>query len=179
MYGNKGRGWIYQRKNRTEGNFPIYVIQSPLICDNNVKISFSVLDEEAKCPFSDVETGAWYEAHVATAKKLGIALGKTNITFEPFSKLTRQEMMTFTARALVKIGRYYYPNAEEIHNLLRNYSDENEISDYDFIKSIALNVQLGIVGGSKQDDVRWMLFPKAEIKRGEVAKILAIAMEKR
>ena len=142
--------------------------------------AFGIYDKNATCPeFTDVESGSWYEAAVASAKNSKITSGKTDTTFEPGSNMTRQEMMTLTARALKELKSMAFPDDAKVTELLEKFVDKNEIAIFpDFKESIALNVEQGIVGGSQLANGDWMMYPGANIKRGEVAKILAGAIGK-
>ena len=140
--------------------------------------AFDILDENATCPeFMDVEPGSWYEKFVSTAKNKEITFGKSETHFAPEENISREQVMTFTARTLHIVKNYPYPEASEIEALLGGFTDKEHISDStNFAESAAMNVKLEIVEGSKQADGTCRLFPKADIKRGEAAKILAIAM---
>ena len=141
--------------------------------------AFDILEAGATCPeFVDVEPGSWYEEFVATAKNKEITSGKDESHFAPGEYMSREQMMTLTARTLKAVKGKEYPAAGEISELLKDFTDQDDISPFtNFKESVALNVKLEIVGGYGQDDGSFKIFPKAEIKRGEVAKILAGAMD--
>ncbi|MGO4548360.1 S-layer homology domain-containing protein [Paenibacillus sp. 2TAB23] len=55
--------------------------------------------------FTYVAEDAYYYEAVAAAKKLGIAAGRSDGSFDPNAAITRQEMMAMTARALQASGK--------------------------------------------------------------------------
>ena len=140
--------------------------------------ALAIYDPEAKTKFTDVEVGSWYEAAIASAENKGITNGKGNNKFEPDSPVVREEMMTLTARAMKELKGYAYPAADKISGLLEKFADKDEISDIsDFKAAIAMTIDKKIVEGSKQPDGSWKLFPKANIKRGEVAKMIYFLLD--
>ncbi len=113
--------------------------------------------------FNDVlPTADYYEA-IGIAKELSITNGQGNNSYGPNKKITRQDMMTLTVRAL-KI-------AEKLDNtgntsILNKYKDKSLI--YDYAKtSVATLVSEGIIRGFNN-----MLNPKGNTTRGEAAVTL-------
>jgi hypothetical protein len=96
--------------------------------------------------FADIEEDDWYSDYIKTAHKYGVVSGYGNDRFEPNDKITRQEALAITARAM-KITE---PNAvietEEVDKLLASFGDTGEVDDW-ARGSIASCIKIGIVIG--------------------------------
>lgn len=113
--------------------------------------------------FSDVEEGDYFYEVVGIAKKLGIAKGIGDNKFAPRSEITRQEMMTLTARAL---------NVLDILELDGNTSELNKFKDAPELAAYAVEgtaalVREGLILGSGN-----LLNPKDNTTRAEVAVLM-------
>mgnify|MGYP000320642903 CR=1 FL=1 len=94
--------------------------------------------------FSDVKSTDYYYDAIGIAKKLGLANGTGNNTFEPQKEISRQDMMVLAARAM-KI-------ANKLDRLgdagdLQTFEDKNEIADYAAL-DVASLVKEGLVKGN-------------------------------
>lgn len=105
----------------------------------------------------------YYTNYLAAAKRLKISSGVGNNNFAPDSEITRQDMFTLLYRALDLLGEL---PAENTGNLLSNYSDEGEISDYaaDAMENF---VESGIVSGNGRK-----LEPNGKSNRAQMAQVL-------
>jgi hypothetical protein len=113
--------------------------------------------------FEDVSLKDYYYREVGIAKALGIVTGRGNNVFDPKAPITRQEMMTMTAKAM-KIAKKI--KAGSIGSDLSNYEDSANIATY-ASESIALLVRSGIVTGSGN-----RINPIANTTRAEAAVIM-------
>ncbi|RAW11328.1 1,4-beta-xylanase [Paenibacillus taichungensis] len=111
--------------------------------------------------FSDVQPTAHYAQAVAIAKELGIASGFEDNTFKPGNKISRQDMMVLTAKALKAAGKQSAGNGN-----LAPYSDAASISTY-AMDSVTSLVGSGIVNGKDGK-----IAPGEPLTRAEAAVIL-------
>lgn len=101
------------------------------------------LTAEAEGNFGDVSPGDYYYQALGIAKKLGIAAGTGNNRFDPKSSITRQDMLTLTARALEVFKGL---KMEEGAAALEQFYDRGDISPY-AMKSLNALVKEGLVAG--------------------------------
>lgn len=94
--------------------------------------------------FSDVEKGAYYYNEVAIAKALGITTGLDNDRFGGNNKITRQDMMVLTERALKLVKKL---NVQGAAADLDKFSDKSEVASY-AVSSVAALVKEGLIEGS-------------------------------
>lgn len=121
-------------------------------------------------PFSDVSSDASYYEAVNAARSLGITGGTGDGRFKPEDTITRQEMMTLTARALEVAGLVELESAST--DSLARFRDASAIRSY-ARDSLAILVDLGIVSGYN-DEVK----PLAEATRAESAALVYAMMDK-
>ncbi|GIP20702.1 glycoside hydrolase family 3 N-terminal domain-containing protein [Paenibacillus sp. J22TS3] len=113
--------------------------------------------------FADVNSSAYYYEAVGIAKQLGIAKGKENNRFDPLSPITRQEMMTLAARAMVLAGTTL-PASSAAE--LNSFQDAEQVSGF-AADSVAALVKSGIVNGDGHH-----LNPLSQTTRAETAVII-------
>lgn len=94
--------------------------------------------------FSDVVPGAYYADALGVARELGIAQGYGDNRFRPDETISRQEMMTLTARALEKFGRLTVSSSAAV---LDSFADREAIADY-AVRYMAALVDNGLIVGS-------------------------------
>lgn len=94
--------------------------------------------------FSDVQENAYYYNEIAVAKALGIANGLDNDRFGSTHKITRQDMMVLTERAL-KLGKKLNTQGEAAD--LERFTDKSGIASY-AVNSVAAMVKEGLIEGS-------------------------------
>jgi alpha-tubulin suppressor-like RCC1 family protein len=116
-----------------------------------------------KSNFSDVDKNAYYWNELGTAKQLGISLGNGNNQFRPNDKISRQDMMVMTVRAIEKLGELKAQSASD--NLAR-FSDKNLLSAY-AADSVEYAVDAGLIKGNKG-----LLNPLGSSTRAEAAVML-------
>lgn len=94
--------------------------------------------------FSDVQKNAYYYNEIAIAKALGITNGLDNDRFGSAHKITRQDMMVLTERALKLEKKLNNPGAAED---LEKFSDKSKVASY-AVNSVAAMVKEGLIEGS-------------------------------
>jgi hypothetical protein len=121
------------------------------------------LNAEFDANFSDVGRTAYYYNELGIAKKLGIALGGSGDRFRPNDKITRQDMIVMTVRALEKLGELKPPAAPDT---LAKFNDKNLLAQY-ALSSAEYAVSAGLITGSGD-----CLNPLGNATRAEAAVIL-------
>jgi len=121
------------------------------------------LDGELGEAFADVPTGSYMDEPLRLARALGITNGQGNNQFNPYASITRQDMMTLTARAL-QIAGILGDNADT--NVLNQFNDGTSISSYSQ-SSIALLVEKGLIQGNNGQ-----LMPNSSTNRAEAAVLI-------
>lgn len=99
--------------------------------------------------FADVPQSSYFYPEITLGKALGVAYGVTETEFAPDAKITRQDMVTLTWRALVKLG-YLDENAPQAD--LKRFKDAGAISDY-ARQAIAVMVEAGYLHGNTDGTV--------------------------
>lgn len=94
--------------------------------------------------FGDVQVGDYYYDAVGIAKKLGIAYGQGEDLFNPQAKITRQDMMVLTERALKSAQ---LSSQMKDATLIESYLDKGAIADY-ALESVIAMVQKGLIVGN-------------------------------
>ena len=87
--------------------------------------AFGLIDETAKCDFSDVPSEKWSYKYVASAASKGIVMGTGAGIFNARDNITRQDMSVITKRATDYINKKYEEKRE-----YTGFTDEENISDY-------------------------------------------------
>ncbi|HEX2945657.1 MAG TPA: Ig-like domain-containing protein [Clostridia bacterium] len=112
--------------------------------------------------FSDVDRKAYYYNEIGVARKFGIAQGDGG-RFRPDDRITRQDMMVLTVRALEKSGELKKLDKSDT---LTQFSDKKLLSKY-AIESAEYAVSAGLIQGSNG-----RLNPMGYTTRAEAAVIL-------
>lgn len=109
--------------------------------------------------FTDVKTGDWFYSDVAKAVNMRTFVGVGNGLFNPDSSITREEMFTAIARALVL--------SDNEGTALAKFSDSANVSVYaiPYINALARN---GYVNGNANGTLN----PKGDITREEFAQVM-------
>ncbi|CAM3905093.1 S-layer-like y domain-containing protein [Cohnella lubricantis] len=113
--------------------------------------------------FDDVTQEAYYYNEIAIARALGITTGRDGNTFAPDDSISRQEMMTLTARTLALLGKL---KQEDTASALDKFTDKADIAPY-AVDSAAALVSEGLILGSNGK-----LMPKGNTTRAEAAVFL-------
>lgn len=87
--------------------------------------AFGLIDENAKCDFSDVPSEKWSYKYVASASSKGIVMGTGAGIFNAMDNITRQDMSVIMKRAIDYINKKYEEKRE-----YAGFTDEENISDY-------------------------------------------------
>lgn len=117
--------------------------------------------------FKDVAKGSWYYDAAAIAYEYGIIDGYEDGTFGPTAKITREQVMTMTARAMKLTGLKAELTESEADKLLSGFEDAGYAADY-AKHSMASCLKTGIITGRDSHTVA----PKSNITRAEVAVIV-------
>ena len=121
------------------------------------------LTTKANDNFSDVQKNAYYYHEIAIAKALGITNGIDNDRFGGDNKITRQDMMVLTERAL-KLEKKL--NKQGAAADLEKFSDKSEVASY-AVNSIATLVMEGLIEGNDSQ-----VNPTGNTTRAEAAVFL-------
>ncbi|WP_438434516.1 S-layer homology domain-containing protein [Gorillibacterium sp. sgz500922] len=121
-------------------------------------------NEAAKESFADVKDNDWFKPYVAAAAEAGLVTGKTASTFDPNAKITRAEMATMAARAMVKV--YDYKNVADVKGSLAKFGDAAKIHST-LQAGVALAAAEGIVVGDAGQ-----FKPESSATRAEAAVII-------
>jgi hypothetical protein len=137
------------------------------------------VSENDVCRFSDVQrsdaSNLYPDNYVAVCAANNITKGKTANTFDPYSNISRAQVMSMVVRSAPIVGitleqpsSSYYADTKKI---MRNYDDPNH----------GLNAQIaevnGLLWGIRLDSAGWW-DPGKNCTRGEVAQILWRLMQK-
>ncbi|TCT15473.1 Ig-like protein group 3 [Natranaerovirga pectinivora] len=114
--------------------------------------------------FDDVASNDYFYNEVAIAKELGIAYGVGNNKFDPREEISREDMMTLTARAMIVAGVTTEANDELV---LDSFTDHNEIATY-ALESIAMLVGNGLIEGYNNNTIQ----PNGNATRAEMAMFM-------
>lgn len=117
------------------------------------------LRAEASDNFKDVAAGDYYADAIAVAKKLGIAQGGEDGSFNPTAPVTRQDMMALTVRALKAAG--YSLNGAA--NALDGFADKAEVAAY------ARDAAAALVSAKLIDGYNGQIHPLGQATRAETA----------
>ncbi|UOO38593.1 phosphodiester glycosidase family protein [Oscillospiraceae bacterium CM] len=117
--------------------------------------------------FTDVAPDAYNAAAIAWAESVGIAKGDGSALFNPKGPLIREQAFSFLYRALSAL-KHSLPDAPA--SALAAYSDYQSVADYATVPTATL-VSAGVISGAGGK-----LLPKANITRGEMAKILDVVI---
>lgn len=128
-----------------------------------VKILVGVIgkNKKSESKFTDVDENSYFAESINTATALNLINGIGDKKFEPYGKITRQDMMVLIDRVLQSFGKKLENKAD-----LETFLDYNEVSDYSK-ESIKRLVSSGIIKGDSNN-----IKPKANLTRAEAARVL-------
>lgn len=115
--------------------------------------------------FADVPKTSYYYEAITLAKSLGIAQGMEGNRFDPEGKISRQDMMVLTYRALVVLG--YMQSDNTAQDALKDYTDKDSIADY-AVDAVSNLVKIGYISGNGDNT----LAPRSLTNRAEAAVFL-------
>jgi hypothetical protein len=113
--------------------------------------------------FDDVQQDVYYDEPISAARSLGIVEGDENNNFHPKYSVTREDMMTLTARTLRALNKL---PASKGTSFSDTFSDAMEISDY-ALDSVITLVELGLVQGYDHG-----VHPKESTNRAQAAMLI-------
>ncbi|BFT73777.1 S-layer homology domain-containing protein [Paenibacillus sp. P36] len=113
--------------------------------------------------FDDVQQGEYFDEHLSAARSLGIVEGDEYNNFHPRESVTREDMMTLTARTLKTLNKL---PASKGTSLADSFNDTSEISDY-AIQSVTNLVEMGLVDGYGEG-----IHPKEFTNRAQAAMLI-------
>lgn len=107
--------------------------------------AYGLEDAAATESFADVSDNDWFKPYVAAAVKAGLINGRSAASFEPNAEITRAEMATIAARALINVKEYKTVVTEEA---LKAFADAASINTT-LTAGVALATEQGIVVGDE------------------------------
>ncbi len=128
---------------------------------------------EGSKSFKDVDSSKWYSDYIKTAYEYKIISGYDADTFGPSDKITREQAMAMTARAMAITELPTDISSGETDKLLAGFTDAAQAADY-AKDSIAVCVKTGVVSGRSSTIVA----PKDNITRAEIAVIIKRLLQK-
>lgn len=130
-----------------------------------VQVLYKIMGSKVSAanPFTDVVSGRWYYDAVLWAYKNKITSGTTAATFEPDTKVTREQVAQFMYNA--------YGASTTAADRLSGFSDGSTVSKW-AKNAMSWAIQKGIVSGVKHSDGSVTLSPKQTATRAELASII-------
>lgn len=128
--------------------------------------------ENEAAPFSDVKASDWYNGAISTAYSYHLVNGLKDGSFHPNAKITREEAMVITAKAM-KITGLTTISEQAIDTILSPYADAAKASSW-AQSGIADSIQTGIITGKSGTH----LAPNDYMTRAEVATIVKRLLQK-
>lgn len=129
--------------------------------------------ESGAAPFSDVAGSDWYSGAVNTAYAYQLISGFEDGTFQPNSKITREQAMVALSKAMALTGLKDELSSLAADETLSPFGDAAAISAW-ARSSVADGVHAGIVSGRSAD----ALAPQGHMTRAEVAVIMQKLLQK-
>ncbi|MGN0106739.1 MAG: S-layer homology domain-containing protein, partial [Hominilimicola sp.] len=141
-----------------------YSPQNPIRRADFVMLLVRLLDIDGRITdtFDDVAADKYYYESVNLAKSMGIISGIGENKFNPEGRITRQDMMTMTYRALSKLNMTDTTTAD-----LSVFSDADKVADYAY-SSISYLAGKGYVSGDDMGNLN----PVSDTTRAETAIFL-------
>lgn len=133
----------------------------------NMIMKMMKLEAKTTAGFTDTASSAWYMKAVSLAVEKGWIKGRTDGSFGPDDKITREEALVIMSRVLDSLG----VKADYDSSVLSPFRDAADISVW-AREDAAKLVGLGIIKGSGN-----LINPKAEITRAEICAVLFRIME--
>ncbi|MCM3174891.1 S-layer homology domain-containing protein [Paenibacillus sp. MER 99-2] len=129
------------------------------------------LENEA-APFLDLKASDWHNGSINSAYSYHLINGLKDGSFHPNAKITRQEAMVITAKAM-KITQLVANSGQSIDTILSPYADAAKVSSW-AQSGIADVIQTGIVTGKSGTT----LAPNDYMTRAEAATIIKRLLQK-
>jgi len=90
--------------------------------------TLSKLDENADAKFADVKKADWYCGAVGSAKSYGIINGMSATTFEPLTKIKKEQIIAIAARTLRSEMKWKTPSDKEKY--LKKFTDRKDLPNW-------------------------------------------------
>jgi hypothetical protein len=132
--------------------------------------SFHLEDDTATEAFSDVNDKDWFKSTVAAAAKAGIIKGRSLTQFAPNEKISRAEIATIAANALIAVKGY--TNEPDAKTILTQFKDNNSINS-SLTNGVALAASQGIIVGFENN-----FNPNDSSTRAEAAVVITRLLDK-
>lgn len=124
-----------------------------------IVLATGILDNEAKCDFTDVNENKWYYPFVASAYQKGITNGRDDNSFGAGEYITREDMATLICRAFEGL---------EVLEDSELFADDESISAYAKEAVYTLKA-LNVINGMGDN----LYAPKGIVTRAQAAKVIA------
>ncbi|QGQ99272.1 S-layer homology domain-containing protein [Paenibacillus psychroresistens] len=132
--------------------------------------AFHLEDDSASESFNDVNDTDWFKSPVAAAAKAGVINGRSLTQFAPNATISRAEMATLAAKALITVKGYkYVANTQAILNQFKDNASINS----SLIDGVALATSQGIIVGSNNN-----FNPNDSSTRAQAAVVIARLLDK-
>lgn len=113
--------------------------------------------------FKDVPKGSWYEKAIAWASRNNIANGVEKDLFAPDNGITREQLTAI----LYRYAKYKRKSVSTTDNTIKNYIDNNQISEY-AVDPMNWAIENGLISGTSKT----RLNPTGKATRAQAAVIL-------
>ncbi|WP_138756167.1 S-layer homology domain-containing protein [Paenibacillus sinopodophylli] len=122
---------------------------------------------EGSQSFSDVATDAWYASAIQTALDYGLISGFEDGTFQPNTKITREQAMVVVAKTMKLTGLAKATGAPDKDVVLGKFADSGDMGTW-ATDSIVLAAKAGLINGRSGGKLE----AKANVTRAEVATLI-------
>ncbi|MBU5450076.1 S-layer homology domain-containing protein [Acetivibrio sp. MSJd-27] len=126
--------------------------------------AFHLMDENAKCSFTDLTEEDWSYPYVASAKKHEMVKGYEDGRFGKADPVTRQDMAVIIYRAMVNLKLVEGLDSVKTGGL---FVDQNAIAPY-ALNSVIMLKNISLVSGNDQQEFQ----PESNATRAEVAVLM-------
>lgn len=126
--------------------------------------AFHLMDENAKCDFTDLKESDWSYPYVASAKKNEMVKGYEDGRFGKTDPVTRQDMAVMIYRAMVNLKLVQGIDSVVTQNL---FADQDAIAPY-ALNSVIMLKNISLLSGNDQKEFQ----PVSNATRAEVAVLM-------
>lgn len=130
------------------------------------------LPEKTDNPFVDIKQSDWFFGYINTAYYYGIVSGISDIEFDPYGTITREEAAAMVSRAALLCGMNTDMEAAAVRDVLAGFTDYRTVSEW-AQKPLAFCLANGIM-----DDSVIEIKSKISVTRSEIAQMLYNMMER-
>lgn len=122
--------------------------------------------------FKDIKGDEWYGGTIGAAVEAKLINGYPDQTFRPNNRITRQEMASITLNALKYLGKYEQIEGKSIDEILKKFSDRNQVPDWS-AEALAVSIEAGIITGMPNNTI----MANAYATRGQSATLIRKLLE--